>query len=626
MPRCIPVLIRAATMAAMVATPTLAAAQSPAPRTPVTTRASLHGGHVLGTVKDDAGRAIGGASVIALGPASALVKTDDSGRFTMSLMPGEYVLRASHDLYISTYREPVRIDSSARLERDITLWRPGSPGSTSEPSAITPAMAKAGQTPDPGAPDHSHSDIAWRLRHLIRTVLRDESGVALVPADARPADDAGAWSLARGQAGPARLATGLLAGTDFSGQFNFLTSSTAGGPAGWVPDQWPRGIAYVAVGAHAGDLGDWRMRAALSGGQGRSAAWVLLGELLGPQAAAHAYRVGVSYGAQAFDLDPGRPLNGTASTSRGVAGVYASDHWTVRPGLALDYGVRIDRYDYLAQPELVSPSIGGRIAVLPRTSVTTRVSRRFVAPGADEFLPPPASGPWVPPERTFSSLVQRAPIRAEEVRHFEVGVEQVFGQGGDATTLSVRRFRQQTSDQVATLFGVNAAGDGGHYFVATPGSVELDGWGVGIRRQWRDRIHAGLGYSLVLASWDVHRQARAIWRVAPSAVRANRERLHDVTASLDADIPETLTRVTVSLRANSAFARADGGALPVADGRFDVEVHQALPYQPIQGGRLELLFAVRTLSRDGRDPGSLYDEVLTVAPPLRLVGGFQIRF
>jgi len=620
MPRCIPVLIRAAAIAAVAATPTSAAAQPAAPRTPVATRASLHGGHVLGTVKDDAGRAIGGASVIALGAASALVKTDDHGRFALSLLPGEYILRASHDLYISTYREPVRINSSARLERDITLWRPGS---TSEPDAITAAMAKAGQTPSIAAPDHSHSDTAWRLRHLIRTVLRDESGVARTPVDPQPTDDAGAT---RSQAGPARLAAGLLAGTDFSGQFNFLTSSTAGGPSGWVPDQWPRGIAYVAVGAQAGALGDWRMRAALSGGQGRSSAWVLLGELLGPEAAAHAYRVGVSYGAQGFDLDPDRPWYGTASSSRGVAGVYASDHWSVGPGLVLDYGVRVDRYDYLAQPELISPSIGGRVAVLPHTSVTTRVSRRFVAPGADEFLPPPASGPWVPPERTFSSLVQRSPIRAEEVRHFEVGVEHAFGEGGDATTLSVRRFHQETSDQVATLFGVNAAADGGHYFVATPGSVELDGWGLGIRRQWRDRIHAGLGYSMVLASWDAHRQARAIRRVAPSAVRADRERFHDVTASLDADIPETLTRVTVSLRANSAFARADGGALPVVNGRFDVEIHQALPYQPIQGGRLELLFAVRTLSRDGREPGSIYDEVLTVAPPLRLVGGFQIRF
>jgi hypothetical protein len=232
----------------------------------------------------------------------------------------------------------------------------------------------------------------------------------------------------------------------------------------------------------------------------------------------------------------------------------------------------------------------------------------------------------MPPERTFSSLVVRAPIRAEDVRHFEIGVEHVLGPGGDRTTLAARRFRQSTIDQVATIFGLGAASDQGHYFVATPGSVVIDGWGVGVRQQWRDRLQAGLNYSMIFASWDPHRQARAIRHVAPSAVRLGEERVHDLMATFDADFPETMTRVSVAVRANSAFARDDAGALPMLAGRFDIEVHQALPYQPIKGGRLELLFAARTLSRDSRNPGSIYDEVLTVAPPLRLVGGFQVRF
>jgi hypothetical protein len=609
-------LVRAAALAAVAAMPESAAAQPAGPRAPVATRAAIHGGHVLGIVKDETGRAIGGASVIALGPSSALAKTDTQGRFTLSLMPGEYILRASHDLYISTYREPVRINSSVRLEREITLLRPGS---ASDTSSVTAAMAKAGQAASGEAGrEHSHSEAAWRLRHLVRTVLRDEASSGYRSEDAPPS----AVSMTRAGS----TASALLQGIDFSGQVNLLTSSSVGGPAGWAPDQWPRGIAYLAVGAQAGDVGDWRMRAAFSGGQGRAAAWVLLGELVAHEEAAHAYRVGISYGAQGFDADETRPWYATASTSRGVAGVYAFDSWTMRSGVTLDYGLRLDRYDYLADPELVSPTVGGRVAVLPRTAVTSQVSRRLVAPGADEFLPPPASGPWVPPERTFSSLVPRAPIRAEEVRHYEVGIEHEFGPTGDRTTLVARRFRQTTTDQVATIFGLGATSDLGHYFVATPGSVELDGWGVGVRQQWRDRIQAGASYSMMLANWDAHRQARAIRPVAPSAVRRGHERLHDLTASLEADIPESLTRVTVAIRANSAFARADGGARPVLDSRFDVEVHQALPYQPIQGGRLELLFAVRTLSRDGRNPGSIYDEVLTVAPPLRFVGGFQVRF
>lgn len=623
MPRHIPVLVRAAAIAAMAALPGELAVRAAGPQTPVVTRASLHEGRVLGVVKDETGRVINGASVIALGATTALARTDDRGRFTLALLPGEYILRASHDQYISTYREPVRIQSSVQIERQITLLRPGA---SAAQAAMTPAMAKAGESAMGSDPEreHSHSEAAWRLRHLTRTVLRDESGVA-IPTDPGPGA-AQSRPFENALSGSARLANAFFGDGGLNGQVNFLTSSTAGSLSSWLPGDWPRGIASVAVGAQAGMLGDWRMRAAVSGGQGGGAAWVLLGELLGRKDADHAFHVGVSYGAQDFDPDLTRPWLATASNSRGVAAVYGFDRWQVRPGFRLDYGARVDRYDYLAQPELVSPSIGGQFAVLPRTSVTARASRLQIAPGADEFLPPPAAGPWMPPERTFSSLIARAPLRAEDVRYLEIGVEHALRGDVDAPVLIVRRFQQTTGDQATTLFGLDDTRDVGHYYVATVGSVIIEGWGLGVRRQWLDRYHAGLDYTFAQATWDPHRQAHAIQRIAPSVVRSGRERLHDVTATLGADIPETATRVAVVIRTNSGFARADRQASPIFNARFDVEIHQALPYQPIHGGRLELLFAVRTLSRDGTNPGSFYDEVLTVAPPLRLVGGFQIRF
>jgi hypothetical protein len=64
----------------------------------------------------------------------------------------------------------------------------------------------------------------------------------------------------------------------------------------------------------------------------------------------------------------------------------------------------------------------------------------------------------------------------------------------------------------------------------------------------------------------------------------------------------------------------------VAAGRFDLRLHQALPYQPIRGASLEVLVAVRTLFRELGRGGSFYDELLTVSPPLRLMGGVQVRF
>ena len=67
-------------------------------------------------------------------------------------------------------------------------------------------------------------------------------------------------------------------------------------------------------------------------------------------------------------------------------------------------------------------------------------------------------------------------------------------------------------------------------------------------------------------------------------------------------------------------------AEPGLGGRFNFELRQALPYQPLRGGRLNVLFALRTLHRDIDDPGSFYDELLTVKPPLRVTGGLQVGF
>ena len=46
----------------------------------------------------------------------------------------------------------------------------------------------------------------------------------------------------------------------------------------------------------------------------------------------------------------------------------------------------------------------------------------------------------------------------------------------------------------------------------------------------------------------------------------------------------------------------------------------------LKGGKLEVVFALQSLFRDYRDPGSMYDELLTLAPPIRLMSGVQVRF
>jgi len=617
----------ASTICALTVTGSVTLSAQGRPAAQVSTQASVHSGRIKGVVKDDIGQTVGGVSIVAMGTILAAAKSDERGSFSLDLPPGEYVLRAACDGYISTYREPVRVQTSALLEKTITLTRQGvattpvlfaSAGGATQVTPSTPAV-------DDETRDHSHSDAAWRLRHLPRSILRDTNA-----SDAFGTDDGSQNSFAphgaffdRAVEGSARLATSIFGDTDFKGQVNFLTTSVLNSATGWVPEEFPRGIAYVAVGAPAGSHGDWRMRGAIVAGDMSS--WVLLGEYQERDDATHAFRVGVSYSAQGYDPRNSSHWAAATTDARNVAGVYGFDRWQIRPSLTLDYGLRVDRYDYVASPELLSPQIGARIPVLPRTFFRVHASRLMIAPGADEFLPPISSGLWVPPERTFSSLVPGAELRAEEVRDYEVGLEHELG-GSTPRTILVRRFHQSSSNQVATLFGLDAAKDVGHYYVATPGSVALDGWGVRFSTKIARRLDGAVDYTIASADWDRGRLTGPLRRAVPSVVRPEHEQLHDVAASLNADIPESNTHITMSYRVNNAYSHADGGRLPNPAGRFEIELHQGLPYQPIRGGHLEVLFAIRNLFRDLNERGSVYDELLTVSPPLRGMGGVQIKF
>jgi len=179
------------------------------------------------------------------------------------------------------------------------------------------------------------------------------------------------------------------------------------------------------------------------------------------------------------------------------------------------------------------------------------------------------------------------------------------------------------------LFGVGGplgvGTDVGHYYVATAGSVDTDGWGVRFSSPLDRRLRGTVDYSLTRARWTPSLEAGIIGGLAPSAIRADAEEIHDVTTSLEASIPETATRVYFVYRLNSAFAGDEGEPLPGLDGRFDLVVNQGLPFRLVSS-EWEVLVAVRNLFREANSPGSTYDELLVVRPPTRVIGGFLVRF
>jgi hypothetical protein len=264
--------------------------------------------------------------------------------------------------------------------------------------------------------------------------------------------------------------------------------------------------------------------------------------------------------------------------------------------------------------------------------VSTLVSSRAVAPGAEEFLPPGDTGIWLPPQRTFSSVAGAQPLRAERATHVEMKIERDFGAG---STVSFRAFHQRVDDQLVTMFGVQLpegpSATLGHYFLGNSGRFDATGWSTGVHAAIAGRVHASVEYSLARARWDSGGDLAYILVVAPSAVRLGSDRIQDVSTSVETEVPETSTRVLVLYRLSNGFARADAprqspGERPGFDGRFDVQVRQSLPFMNFSNARWEMLLAVHNFFRESAADQSIYDELLVVHPPKRVVGGLTLRF
>src|SRR5438067_3885698 len=203
----------------------------------VTHLASLAPGSINGTVHDETGLPVPGATVSALGATMAFAITDRSGRFELrTLSPGPYLVRAHSSGFVASRGELVDVRPSARALSSIALRHAAL--STTTPSTI-PTLAAGfgsaggGSASQPAGPDASsgsssvsddHGEVAWRLRHARRGILKN----VVVPDDILHGDtptapnvmhSSGFWGKSTAIV---RSAPSLFANTPFSGQLNLL--------------------------------------------------------------------------------------------------------------------------------------------------------------------------------------------------------------------------------------------------------------------------------------------------------------------------------------------------------------------------------------------------------------------
>ncbi len=614
-----------------------ASGQEPEPASgAAATPSAVAPGRIAGTVTDGDGQPLDGAMVSAFGPFGAeLVVSDGRGRFLLqSLAPGRYLVQAHVAGFATHRREFVLVTGGRPVVHAIAMSRVVPP---SRP--VLPALASFGlsgstaeeQTPDSDAetpaarepdPPHDHAEKAWRLRRARRSVLKQAergAGAGVASDGASSPDDGRMAGLPRSLGTLASFASGLRT-LPLSGEVNLLTRGTFESASPLVGSVRPAGIANLSVGAPAW-RGDWTARGTMNTGDVSS--WFAAGAYLADAGSAHRFGVEGAYGRQRYD--GGNPLALTlAPETRVAASVGAFDRWTVSPRLSLEYGGRYSRYDYIGGG-LFSPRAAVTVTPVPGLRFRVAGGQEMVAPGAETFLPSTGPGLWLPPEQALATLSRHARLNPERTRHFDVGLERDLAGG---FVVGVRRFHQDVDNQMVTLFGAGGLETvpAGFYYVARAGSIASRGWILTVRRDLGRRVKGAVDFSVVEAQWGQADMGPVAAADAPGVLRPAVEQFHDISGTIETEIPESATRVSVRCRISGAFEGLDPAAPGGLDARFDVLIHQALPFAPIGGSRWEALLAIRSLFFDPRDTASIFSELLVIRPPRQVVGGVVVHF
>jgi hypothetical protein len=583
-------------------------------------------GELRGVVEDEQGRPIAGAVVSAVGSTSVFAVSGPDGRFTFRSLPaGPYLVRAHLQQFLPARGRLVHVTPDAKSATTIALTRRSD--AATAPAVVAASLGGDDTAPTQAAePEHGHDEVAWRLRHLKRSVLKDAAqGIAPIEEDTSLLGDS-LSGLTRAVGHSARLASSLFDDLSLSGQFNLITTTSFDRPQDLfsMNVDVPRSIAYVALEA-PGSAGDWTMRGSIT--QGDVSSWILAGSYARHAPAGHAYEAGVSYAMQQYFGGNGEALAAMRDTSRNVGAMYGFDSWTIAPSVRVGYGAKYARYDYLSDRGLWSPRASIAVKPSSRDSLTLRAtaSHREVAPGAEEFLPS-SIGPWLPPQRTFSHVSQAA-FRPERHDQMELAVERVWP---GSVLVGVRAFRQRVEDQVVTLFGVavaDAPAGIGHYQVGSAGDFDATGWGVSVSRVVNDHVRATVDYTQANTAWRHGSADRDALSAKSASVLRQDDRLHDLTALIESIVTPTATRLFVLYKMNAAFDTSRSvGSVPGTNARFDVQVNQSLPFLNFSSAQWEMLVAVSNLFKEDWADTSVYDELLVVRPPKRVLGGVTVRF
>lgn len=598
--------------------------------------AAFASGSVHGTVRDEAGAPVAGATVSALGGTNAVAVTDKSGRYEIrTLTPGSYLVRAHQSGFSASRTQVVQVRSSSRTAAYISMRRATPPTVLAAGFGLAPTSAAVQPDPDDvsekgGNTPVDESELGWRIRHQSRTILKQASMAGDYAAGERWNNTSGRGSFLGAAESSARLAASFITAPTWSGEVNLLTSGTFVSPHEFLGADAARQVAHVSVSAPIGSA-EWAVRGAIT--QSDISSWVIAGAYRERNPAGHRYELGMSYSTQRYDAGMPFTLRELVNSSRNVGEISAFDTVALSDNVTVNYGVRYARYDYLLWQNLFSPRVEVSVATSDKVRVIATVAHREHAPGAEEFLPPGDSGIWLPPQRTFSSLEPGRPMTAGQTTHLAGAVQRDLGRA----TVGIKAYHQRINHQLVTLFGTAVSNEdpiakSGHYLVGSGGDATALGAGATLETAVSRQVRARFEYSLTRARLMPDESLRYVVLMAPAGFEGESEQIHNLSGAFEADLPQTATRLLVLYRVSNGFTQADStpargvSTRAVIDSRYDVQLRQALPFMSFSTAKWEMLVAVRNFFREPGADQSVYDELLVVHPPTRVLGGLTLVF
>ena len=602
-----------------------------------------------GSVSTDSGEPLVGALVSIfganLGGRGLIAFTDEDGHFLVpDLEPGLYMIRAYLSGFLPSSYSRIQVDVGEEVSSkpvSMQLASRESDADRTEGLEIPEIYEDENIPSEPTSEtDQKVAEFQWLLRHGKRNILHQEAeGLPeyLDREQTNPEDPASTASPASEDPAVQEVAALRMppkAMNSMAGELGLFAFQRGLDDLPTTPGEVDAQLTYARLNIPTGPASQWMVSAQLL--ESALSSWMAQAEFITELDSGQQLSAGVAYGSHQYrdiqsapvaSVAPGGITYGPSSpsgsrTSEWFGTVYGSHRFRIG---AADVGAVLayHHYSYLHRSNYAAPRVDVSFAVDSNADTLIRglLDYRVSAPGGEglDLLSRMVSADFL--GTAERGLRGPANLTAETAIRYQVSVERRLGSEG---AVEVRVFQEQVKDPLLKAYLKHPAGTGGpgHYLVLNQGDMQARGVGLAVSRQF-GAVSGSFGYTFGLG--------RSLAENVGAFQAGNDEQMHDLTTSVQTQIRQTRTRVLAMYRLSThptlapSLVRGSRGA-NARDSRFNLQVHQLLPFVGWNNTQWELMVAVRNLFYENFEDGTFLEEMSVIDSPARVLGGVTVQF